>query len=43
MTPYFESGAFRPLPIAGIYSLDDATAAYQAVAEHTAGRVVLRP
>jgi NADPH:quinone reductase-like Zn-dependent oxidoreductase len=43
MAPYFESGAFRPLPIAGIYSLDDATAAYQAVAEHTAGRVVLRP
>ncbi len=43
MAPYFESGAFRPLPITGIYALDDAIAAYQAVADHTAGRVVLRP
>jgi len=43
MAPYFESGEFRPLPIAGTYSLDDAAAAYQAVADHTAGRVVIRP
>jgi NADPH:quinone reductase-like Zn-dependent oxidoreductase len=43
MAPYFESGQFRPLPIAGTYSLDDAAAAYQAVADHTAGRVVIRP
>ncbi len=43
MTPYFESGEFRPLPIAATYSLDDAAAAYQAVAGHTAGRVVIRP
>ena len=43
MAPYFESGAFRPLPIAGTYPLDDAIEAYQAVADHTAGRVVIRP
>jgi len=43
MAPYFESGEFRPLPIATTYPLDDAAAAYQAVANHTAGRVVIRP
>jgi NADPH:quinone reductase-like Zn-dependent oxidoreductase len=43
MAPYFESGEFRPLPIAATYSLDDAAAAYKAVADHTAGRVVIRP
>jgi NADPH:quinone reductase-like Zn-dependent oxidoreductase len=43
MAPYFESGEFRPLPIASTYPLDDAAAAYQAVADHTAGRVVIRP
>jgi NADPH:quinone reductase len=43
MAPYFESGAFRPLPIAATYSLDDAATAYQAVADRTAGRVVIRP
>jgi NADPH2:quinone reductase len=43
MAPYFESGEFRPLPIGATYSLDDAAAAYQAVAGHTAGRVVIRP
>lgn len=43
MAPYFESGEFQPLPIAGTYSLDDAVAAYQAVADHIAGRVVIRP
>ncbi|MGA8330871.1 MAG: zinc-binding alcohol dehydrogenase family protein, partial [Mycobacterium sp.] len=42
MAPYFESGQFRPLPITATYSLDDAAAAYQAVADHTAGRVVIR-
>jgi NADPH:quinone reductase len=42
MAPYFESGEFQPLPIATTYSLDDAPAAYQAVADHTAGRVVIR-
>lgn len=43
MAPYFESGVFRPLPIAGTYSLDDAVAAYRAVADQTAGRIVIRP
>ena len=43
MAPYFESGDFRPLPVAAAYSLDDAQAAYQAVADNTAGRVVIRP
>jgi NADPH2:quinone reductase len=43
MAPYFESGQFRPLPIAATYSLDDAVVAYRAVADHIAGRVVIRP
>jgi len=43
MAPYFESGEFRPLPIASTYSLDEAATAYQAVADYTAGRVVIRP
>ncbi|MDT7734061.1 MAG: NADPH:quinone reductase [Mycobacterium sp.] len=43
MAPYFESGAFRPLPIAGTYSLEDAAVAYRAVAGHIVGRVVIRP
>jgi len=43
MAPYFESGEFRPLPITGRYSLDDAPAAYRAVADHAVGRVMLRP
>ncbi|MGA9490057.1 MAG: zinc-binding alcohol dehydrogenase family protein [Mycobacterium sp.] len=43
MAPYFESGQFRPLPVAATFSLDDAAAAYRAVADHTAGRVVIRP
>ena len=43
MAPFFESGAFRPLPIAATYSLDDAPTAYRAVADRVAGRVVIRP
>jgi NADPH:quinone reductase len=43
MLPYFESGEFRPLPIAASYSLDDSPAAYEAVAGHLAGRVVINP
>jgi NADPH:quinone reductase len=43
MASIFESGAFRPLPIADTYSLDDAPTAYRAVADHVAGRVVIRP
>jgi NADPH:quinone reductase-like Zn-dependent oxidoreductase len=43
MAPYFESGEFRPLPIAATYPLDHAAAAYKDVADHTVGRVVIRP
>jgi NADPH:quinone reductase len=43
MTPYFESGQFRPLAISASYSLDEGNMAYQAVADHTAGRVVIHP
>lgn len=43
ISPYFESGAFRPLPITASYPLDEGPAAYQAVADHIAGRVVIRP
>jgi hypothetical protein len=43
ISPHFESGAFRPLPITRGYSLEDGVAAYQAVADHTAGRVVIHP
>jgi NADPH:quinone reductase len=43
MSPYFESGEFQPLPITASYPLDDAIAAYQAVADHIAGRVVIHP
>jgi len=43
MGSYFESGEFRPLPITAHYPLDEGPAAYQAVAEHIAGRVVINP
>jgi len=43
MGPYFDSGEFRPLPIAAHYSLDEGVAAYQAVADRIAGRVVIKP
>lgn len=43
ISPYFESGKFRPLPIAASYPLDGGVAAYQAVADHIAGRVVIIP
>jgi NADPH:quinone reductase-like Zn-dependent oxidoreductase len=43
MAPYFESGAYRPLPIARRYGLADGPAAYRAVAEGVHGRVVLWP
>ena len=43
LTPYFESGAFRPLPVARTYGLDEAPLAYQAVAAGTSGRIVLHP
>ena len=43
MGRYFESGEFRPRPIAARYPLDEAVTAYQAVAGHIAGRVVINP
>jgi NADPH:quinone reductase-like Zn-dependent oxidoreductase len=43
MLPYFESGEFRPLPIAARYPLDESAAAYEAVAGNIAGRVVINP
>ena len=43
MGPYFESDEFQSLPIAARYSLDEAQAAYQAVADGIKGRVVINP
>lgn len=43
MAPHFASGQFRPLPISASYALEDAPAAYRAVADHIVGRVVIRP
>ena len=43
MRPYFESGEFRPLPVTASYPLDEGVAAYQAVADRIAGRVVICP
>ncbi|BBY19872.1 quinone oxidoreductase family protein [Mycobacterium stomatepiae] len=43
MLPHFESGEFRPLPIAARYPLDQSAAAYEAVGGRIAGRVVINP
>lgn len=43
LASYFESGQFRPLPVTATYSLDDARQAYQDVADHKVGRVVIHP
>jgi NADPH:quinone reductase-like Zn-dependent oxidoreductase len=43
LAPHFETGEFRPPPIAHRYSLDKGTHAYRAVADRTPGRVVIRP
>jgi len=43
MGRYFESGEFRPLPVTARYPLDKAVAAYRAVADGVAGRVVINP
>lgn len=43
LASYFESGRFRPLPVTATYSLDDARQAYQDVADHKVGRVVIHP
>ncbi len=43
LAPYFESGQFRPLPIADRYRLDEGTDAYLAVEKGIRGRVVICP
>ena len=43
MSRYFESGQFRPLPVTASYSLAEGLQAYQAVADQTAGGVVINP
>jgi len=43
LRPGFEDGDYRPPSITATFPLADATAAYQAVADGQAGRVVLRP
>jgi NADPH:quinone reductase len=43
MVPYFESGEFRSLPVTASYPLIESGLAYQAVADHIAGRVVIHP
>lgn len=43
LSPYFESGAFRPLPINRSYRLDEGQDAYAAVAGGTRGRIVIHP
>jgi NADPH:quinone reductase-like Zn-dependent oxidoreductase len=43
LTPYFESGQFRPLPVADRYSLDNGMDAYLAVEKRMRGRIVICP
>jgi NADPH:quinone reductase-like Zn-dependent oxidoreductase len=43
LRPGFEDGSYQKPPIAETYKLSEAAAAYQAVADGRAGRVVLRP
>jgi NADPH2:quinone reductase len=43
LTPYFERGEFRPLPVAHQFGLDEGHKAYTAVAEQVSGRVVIVP
>jgi NADPH2:quinone reductase len=43
LAPYFESGQFRPLPIASRYRLDNGKDAYLAVEKRIRGRVVICP
>ncbi|QXE33852.1 zinc-binding alcohol dehydrogenase family protein [Streptomyces sp. GMY02] len=43
ITPYFESGQFRPLPITDRYPLDNGTDAYLAVEKGIRGRIVICP
>jgi NADPH:quinone reductase len=43
LTPYFDAGQFRPLPVSHRYSLEDGMEAYRAVENHVRGRVVICP
>ncbi|GJD53991.1 hypothetical protein OPKNFCMD_6771 [Methylobacterium crusticola] len=43
LRPDFESGRYRPAPIAATYGLDDAKAAYSCVTNGAQGRIVLTP
>ncbi|HEY3467194.1 quinone oxidoreductase family protein [Amycolatopsis sp.] len=43
LTPYFERGEFRPLPVAHRFALEEGRDAYAAVAAQVPGRVVLTP
>jgi NADPH:quinone reductase-like Zn-dependent oxidoreductase len=43
LAPRFETGEFRPLPVARYFDLADAEDAYRAVAQGVPGRVVIRP
>lgn len=43
LTPGFESGDYRPVPIVGRFGLPEAVDAYRRVAEGASGRVVLHP
>ncbi|HEX3611406.1 MAG TPA: hypothetical protein VHU88_06935 [Sporichthyaceae bacterium] len=43
LAPHFDTGEFRPLPIALHFDLAQGDQAYQAVADQTPGRVVIRP
>jgi NADPH:quinone reductase-like Zn-dependent oxidoreductase len=43
LAPFFDSGQFRPLPVAGRYSLEDGKDAYLAVENRVRGRVVICP
>jgi NADPH2:quinone reductase len=43
LTPYFERGEFRPLPVTHRFGLDEGQKAYAAVADGVSGRVVIVP
>jgi NADPH:quinone reductase len=43
LRPGFEDGGYQPARIARTFKLAEVVAAYQAVADGQAGRVVLRP
>ncbi|HWD07154.1 MAG TPA: zinc-binding alcohol dehydrogenase family protein [Amycolatopsis sp.] len=43
LTPYFDRGEFRPLPVAHRFRLEEGRDAYAAVAAQRPGRVVLTP